>query len=276
MIIGSICHSSVFFSVNLANIKKISCKIVSFFSLDIIYYFYGLYLFHFKVFFSKTVTPMKNLNFQKLLENNHLWIQEKLNEDSDYFEKLSKGQSPRYLMIGCSDSRVPITSLIKAEAGEVFIHRNIANQVNLNDINLLSVLEYSVEHLHIKHIVVIGHYNCGGIAAAVDGVNQGLIENWVSPVNELYYKHKEELSLIEDNHTMCDRLSEINVIEQAINIIKTPILKRAFKSGEFPKIHAWIFDIYTGKIVQQDLKENSLIENGLLPKNYFEIVNSEN
>ncbi len=212
---------------------------------------------------------MKNLNFQKLLENNHQWIQEKLNEDSNYFEKLSKGQSPRYLMIGCSDSRVPITSLIKAEPGEVFIHRNIANQVNLNDINLLSVLEYSVEHLQIKHIVVIGHYNCGGITAAVDGVNQGLIENWVSPVNELFYKHSEELSEIKNKSDMCDRLSEINVIAQAHNIIKTPILQRAFKSGKYPKIHAWIFDIYSGKIIQQNINEEQLIKKGLLPKNYF-------
>ncbi len=219
---------------------------------------------------------MKYLNFNKLLDNNNNWIQEKLKEDSDYFKKLSGPQSPRYLMIGCSDSRVPITSLVKAEPGEIFIHRNIANQVNLNDINLLSVLEYSVEHLQIKHIVVIGHYNCGGIAAAVDGVNQGLIENWVSPVNELYYKHKEDLSLIKDKNMMCDRLSEINVLAQAQNIIKTPILQRAFKSGHFPKIHAWIFDIYTGKIIQKDIKENELIEKGLLPDNYFDIVNQEN
>ena len=216
---------------------------------------------------------MKNLNIKKLLENNQEWIREKLNEDPEYFKKLSKGQSPRYLMIGCSDSRVPITSLIKAEPGEIFIHRNIANQVNLNDINLLSVLEYSVEHLHIKHIVVIGHYNCGGITAAVDGVNQGLIENWVSPVTELYHKHKKELSLIDDKNAMCDRLSEINLIEQAHNIIKTPILQRAFKTNHFPKIHALLFDIYTGKIIQKDIKENELIEKGLLPENYFDVLN---
>ncbi len=219
---------------------------------------------------------MKNLNYQKLLENNQQWIQEKLSEDLEYFEKLSKGQSPRYLIIGCSDSRVPITSLIKAEPGEVFIHRNIANQVNLNDMNLLSVLEYSVEHLNIKHIVVIGHYACGGVAAAVDGVNQGLIESWVSPVSELYLKHKNELSEFTNHQKMCDRLSEINLIEQTYNIIKTPVMKRAFKSGKFPKIHAWLFDIYTGEIVPKDLNEKQLIENGLLPENYFELTNSEN
>ncbi len=216
---------------------------------------------------------MRNLSFEKLLNNNQKWITEKLKENPDYFKKLSKGQSPKFLMIGCSDSRVPVTSLIKAEPGEIFIHRNIANQVNLTDINMLSVLEYSVEHLFIKHIIVVGHYNCGGVAAAVDGINQGLIENWVSPVNELYHKHSAELSLIKDNSKMCDRLSEINVVAQAHNIIKTPVMQRAFKSGKFPKIHAWIFDIYTGKLIQKDINENELIKEGLLPRNYSDIVN---
>jgi len=212
---------------------------------------------------------MKNINLQKLLENNHLWIQEKLNEDPDYFTKLSKGQSPRYLMIGCSDSRVPITSLIKAEPGEIFIHRNIANQVNLNDMNMLSVLEYSVEHLQIKHIIVIGHYKCGGVKAAVDGVNQGLIESWVSPVYELYHQHIEELSEIGDKDKISDRLSEINVVSQAYNIIKSPVMQRAYKSGNYPKVHAWIFDIYTGKLIPQNLNEKELIKKGLLPEDYI-------
>ncbi len=216
---------------------------------------------------------MGNLSFEKLLDNNQKWITEKLKENPDYFKKLSKGQSPKFLMIGCSDSRVPVTSLIKAEPGEIFIHRNIANQVNLTDINMLSVLEYSVEHLFIKHIIVVGHYNCGGVAAAVDGINQGLIENWVSPVNELYHKHSEELSSIKESSKMCDRLSEINVVAQAHNIIKTPVMQRAFKSGKFPKIHAWIFDIYTGKLIQKDINESKLIKEGLLPRNYLEIVN---
>ena len=212
---------------------------------------------------------MKNLNFQKLLENNHLWIQEKLEKDTNYFTKLSKGQSPRYLIIGCSDSRVPITSLIKAEPGEIFIHRNIANQVNLNDMNMLSVLEYSVEHLHIKHIIVVGHYKCGGVAAAVDGVNQGLVESWVSPIYELYHQHSDELSEIQDKDKIRDRLSEINVVSQAYNIIKSPVMQRAYKSGNYPKVHAWIFDIYTGKLVPQDLREKDLIKKTLLPNDYL-------
>ncbi len=211
---------------------------------------------------------MESLSFDILFENNKEWIDEKLESDANYFKKLSKGQAPKYLMIGCSDSRVPITSLIKAEPGEVFIHRNIANQVNLNDINLLSVLEYSVNYLHVKHIVIIGHYNCGGIAAAVDGVDQGLIENWVAPVNELYHKHKKELEAITDNHAKCDRLSEINVVEQAHNIIKTPIMQRSFQAGHFPRVHALMFNIYTGEILPIDIQKNELVKNGFLPENY--------
>ncbi|MCF6366031.1 MAG: carbonic anhydrase [Bacteroidales bacterium] len=212
---------------------------------------------------------MKNLKINELIENNNLWINEKLKKDKNYFSKLSKGQSPRYLMISCSDSRVPLNSLLKAEPGEIFIHRNIANQVNLTDINFLSVLEYSIEHLLIKHIIVVGHYSCGGIAAAVDGVDQGLVENWISPVNDLYNKNSEELSKISDNSAKMDRLSEINTIEQAKNILKTPVYQRALRNKKYPMIHAWIFDIYTGKIIKKDLNIEMLIDAGLLPEYYL-------
>ena len=212
---------------------------------------------------------MKYLKINELIENNDLWIKEKLQEDKDYFIKLSEDQTPRYLMISCSDSRVPLNSLVKAEPGEIFIHRNIANQVNITDINFLSVLEYSIEYLFIKHIIVVGHYSCGGIAAAVDGVDQGLVENWISPVNDLYNKNIVELSQINDAQKRLDRLSEINAIEQAKNIIKTPVYQRSLKNKKFPMIHAWIFDIYTGKIIKQDLKKEQLIRDGLLPDYYL-------
>lgn len=212
---------------------------------------------------------MKYLKINELIANNELWINEKLKTDKDYFSKLSKDQTPAYLMISCSDSRVPLNSLLKAEPGEIFIHRNIANQVSLTDINFLSVLEYSVEHLLIKHIIVVGHYSCGGIAAAVDGVDQGLVENWISPVNDLYNKNISELSQIKDARKKLDRLSEINAIEQAKNIIKTPVYQRALKKRVFPMIHAWIFDIYTGKIIKLNLNIADLIEAGLLPEYYL-------
>jgi len=215
---------------------------------------------------------MKNLKINELIKNNDLWIKEKLKKDKNYFSKLSKGQSPRYLMISCSDSRVPLNSLLKAEPGEIFIHRNIANQVNLTDINLLSVLEYSIVHLSIKHIIVVGHYSCGGIAAAVDGVDQGLVENWINPINDLVKKNSKELSEIFDHSKKMDRLSEINTIEQAKNIIKTPVYQRALKNKKFPMIHAWIFDIYTGKIIKQDLNIEKLTEDGLLPEYYLKHI----
>lgn len=212
---------------------------------------------------------MNYLKIDELIKNNDVWIEEKLQEDKDYFLKLSKGQSPRYLMVSCSDSRVPLTSLLKAEPGEIFIHRNIANQVSLTDINFLSVLEYSIEYLFIRHIIIIGHYRCGGIEAAVDGVDQGLVENWISPVSDIFNKHKEELYKIKDGQKRLDRLSEINVIEQAKNVIKTPVYQRALKNKKFPMIHAWIFDIYTGKMIKQNLQEDILIEEGLLPDFYL-------
>jgi carbonic anhydrase len=212
---------------------------------------------------------MEYLKIDDLLVGNESWIEEKLKSDKDYFLKLSKGQSPRYLMVSCSDSRVPLNSLLKADSGEIFIHRNIANQVNITDINFLSVLEYSIEYLFIKHIIVVGHYNCGGIAAAVDGIDQGLVENWIAPVKDIYNRNIDELMLIKDNQKRMDRLAEINVQEQAKNIIKTPVYQRALKKRKFPMIHAWIFDIYTGKIIRQDLNKEKLIEDGLLPDFYL-------
>jgi len=212
---------------------------------------------------------MNGLKISELIENNELWIKEKLKADDNYFTNLSKGQNPRYLMISCSDSRVPLNSMLKAEPGEIFIHRNIANQVNMTDMNFLSVLEYSIEHLFIKHIIVVGHYSCGGIAAAVDGVDQGLVENWITPVNDIYTKHIEELSKIKYMQKRMDRLSEINVLEQAHNLIKIPIYQRALKKKVYPMLHAWIFDIYTGKIIQKEIDFEGLIKKKLLPTDYI-------
>lgn len=206
--------------------------------------------------------------FEELFRNNREWIQEKLKIDEHYFEKLAEGQHPEYLMIGCSDSRVPMSSLTRSEPGKVFLHRNIANQINLTDINFLSVLEYSVEHLHVKHIIVLGHYRCGGLAAAVDGVDQGLIENWVSPIHDMYKAHKPELDEITDKNDAMDRLSEINVIEQAKNLFKTPVIARAFKREMFPRIHGWIFDIYTGEIKPIELPVDEWKKQGLVPEFY--------
>lgn len=212
---------------------------------------------------------MGKLNYEELLSNNESWIHEKLDLDADYFKKLSAGQSPKYLMIGCSDSRIPLSTMLKAEPGEIFIHRNIANQVSLRDMNFLSVLEFSVIHLRIKHIIITGHYRCGGVAAAVDGVDEGLIENWTAPIKDLYISNQKELEAIKDKQQSLDRLSEINVTEQAKNIFKTPVMQRAFKRGEYPTVHAWIFDIYTGKIVEVALPLDKWKAEGYVPDFYL-------
>ncbi len=186
--------------------------------------------------------------FDNLLKNNTFWAENKLQEDADYFKKLAKGQEPEVLIVGCSDSRVSLEKILKADLGELFIHRNIANQVNIVDINFLSVLEYSINHLHIKYIIVFGHYQCGGVEAAVEGDMHSLTENWVMPIRDLYFENQEEIATFASKREQLDRLSEINTLKQAGNIFKTSVMQRAIEEKRAPEVHAWIFDIYTGKI----------------------------
>jgi len=211
---------------------------------------------------------MKGLNYNELIDNNLKWIDEKLSNDKDYFKKLSRGQSPKYLMIGCSDSRIPLSTMLKAEPGEIFIHRNIANQISATDMNLLSVLEYSVDYLNVKHIIITGHYHCGGVAAAIDGIDQGLVENWISPIKNLYSDNYEELSKIKNRDKMADRLSEINVLYQVENLLKIPTIQRAFKRGQELKVYPWIFNIYNGKFIEMPMPIEKWKKEGLLPENY--------
>lgn len=211
---------------------------------------------------------MGNLILSQLIDNNRRWIKEKISEDKKYFEKLAIDQTPKYLMIGCSDSRVPLNYLLDASPGEIFIHRNIANQVSLTDMNFLSVLEYSVEYLKIEYIIVVGHYACGGVKAAIDGLEQGLVENWVSPIKDLYISNMDEFTGITDKDKIADRLSELNVVSQVRNIFKTAVMHRSFERGKYPKVLGWIFDIYSGKIVELPMPLDEWKKNGLLHKNY--------
>jgi carbonic anhydrase len=211
---------------------------------------------------------MRYLNYNQIIEDNKKWASEKLSADPLFFHTLAKDQKPNFLFISCSDSRVPVTSLTKVEAGEVFVHRNIANQVVITDLNLLSVLEYSVEILKVHHVIVFGHYKCGGIKAAVDGIDQGLVENWVSPIRNLYQENKKELESYNSEQEMLDRLSEINVIEQVKNIVKTPCMQRAFKQDIYPLLHGWIFDIYTGLIKDLKLPLETWKKMNLIPEDY--------
>jgi carbonic anhydrase len=184
--------------------------------------------------------------FEKIFENNKKWINEKLALDENYFEKLSKGQHPEYLYIGCSDSRVTAEDLMGVGPGEVFIHRNIANLVVSTDSNLNAVVQYAVEHLKVKHIIICGHYECGGVNAALNPSDMGQLNSWLQTLRDVYRFHQKELDAITDNQKKFDRLVELNVREQCINIIKIDHVQRSWYKTGFPNIWGWVFDVRTG------------------------------
>ena len=190
--------------------------------------------------------------YLRLLENNKTWVKEQLDLDPAYFEKLSKGQSPEYLWIGCSDSRVPANQITGTEPGEVFVHRNIANMVVHSDMNMLSVLSYAVEVLKVKHIIVCGHYGCGGVIAAMKNQQFGLIDNWLRHIKDVYRYHHTELDAIEDENERARRFVEVNVQEQVHDLGKTSIVQNAWKRNQPLHIHGWVYDINDGLI--NDLK----------------------
>lgn len=193
------------------------------------------------------------MNFNKIFENNEKWISEKLNIDPDYFKNLSKTQSPDILYIGCSDSRVTAEDLMGAEPGEVFVHRNIANQVIVTDNNINAVVQFAVEYLRVKHIVVCGHYECGGIKAALTPSDMGQLNSWLQTLRDVYRIHREELDKIEEDGKKFDRLVELNVKEQCINVIKIDHVQRSWYKTGYPKVHGWVFDIRTGRLVDLNL-----------------------
>lgn len=194
------------------------------------------------------------MHFEHIFENNEQWIAEKLAADPDYFRKLSQGQQPEFLYIGCSDSRVTAEDLMGVQPGEVFIHRNIANQVIATDNNVNSVVQYAVEHLKVKHIIVCGHYECGGVKAALHPSDMGQLNSWLQTLRDVYRLHRKEMDSIADDQQRFDRLVELNVREQCINIIKTDHVQRSWYKTGYPKVHGWVFDVKTGKLI--DLKLN--------------------
>lgn len=192
-------------------------------------------------------------SYSRLLEGNLAWAESKIKEDKDFFTKLSSGQSPEYLWIGCSDSRVPANDVTRTKPGEIFVHRNIANVVIQTDMNLLSVLYFAVDILKVKHVIVCGHYGCGGVSAAMQNKDFGFVNNWLRSIKEVYAKHKIELEKISDQQQREDRLVELNVIEQVNNLAKTRIVQRAWKNSTL-EIHAWTYDCKTGLL--KDLEYN--------------------
>lgn len=193
---------------------------------------------------------------KRILENNKHWVKQKLSEDKDYFNTLSLGQEPRYLFIGCSDSRVPANEISGTGPGEMFVHRNIANMVVHTDVNLLSVLQYAVEVLKVKVIMVCGHYGCGGVAAAASNKQFGLIDNWLRNIKDVMRLHETEILNIQDEDQRLRRLVELNVIEQVHNLSKTSIIQNALQSEDPPQIYGLVYDLKEGylKDLQVDIE----------------------
>jgi carbonic anhydrase len=196
---------------------------------------------------------MKDLeSYQKLLLQNKAWVEQRNNEDKDFFKRLSSQQTPDFLWIGCSDSRVPANQITGTDPGEVFVHRNIANMVVHTDMSMLSVLDYAVNVLEVKHVVVCGHYGCGGVLAAMGNKQIGLIDNWIRHIKDVYRMHQDELEAISDVKERADRFIELNVIEQVYDLGKTSIIQNAWQKRGAPAVHGWVYDIRNGII--KDLK----------------------
>lgn len=191
------------------------------------------------------------MDLNEIFQNNQKWIADKLTEDPDYFKKLSNGQKPEVLYIGCSDSRVSAEELMGAHPGDIFVHRNIANMVISIDLNMMSVVNYAVNFLQVKHIVVCGHYLCGGVKAAMEAEDLGILNPWLRNIRDVYRMHKEELNSIQDTTERYNRLVELNVEEQCYNLLKTAAVQKAHISRGL-RVHAWVFDMQTGQLI--DLK----------------------
>ncbi|TPE43364.1 carbonic anhydrase [Pontibacter mangrovi] len=186
--------------------------------------------------------------YEQLFENNRKWIEQKTGSNKDFFKQLALDQNPEFLYIGCSDSRVTAEEMMGVGPGELFVHRNIANLVTSIDLNVMSVINYAIRALKVKHIIVCGHYDCGGIKAAMTPQDLGLLNPWLRNIRDVYRYHKDELKAITDERQRYDRLVELNVIEQCTNVIKTAALQLSYQAEGFPQVHGWVFDIKTGRI----------------------------
>ena len=192
--------------------------------------------------------------YEQIFENNKKWVATKTANDADFFKKLALDQRPEFLYIGCSDSRVTAEDLMGLQPGEVFVHRNVANLVNATDLNVMAVINYAVRHLGVKHVVVCGHYNCGGVKAAMQPKDMGILNPWLRNIRDVYRLHKEELNAIAEEHERYNRLVELNVQEQCINVIKLAAVQQEYVQKGYPTVHGWVFDLKSGLL--KDLKIN--------------------
>src|SRR6201996_1542748 len=202
-------------------------------------------------------TSEDDFSYQALLEGNKKFIERSLSEDPQYFGKMAKCQKPPVLWIGCADSRVPANQITNTNPGEIFVHRNIANMVIHTDMNMLSVLDYAVNVLQVKHVIVTGHYGCGGVIAAMSNKEFGLIDNWLRHIKDVYRIHATELDNIKDEGKRADRLVELNVVENVYNLCKTSIVQNAWKSGQDLSVHGWVYSISTGKITDMKISTSN-------------------
>ena len=186
--------------------------------------------------------------YKKIIDNNKLWVESQLAIDKEYFKDLAKGQQPPLLWIGCSDSRVPANEIIGAKPGEVFVHRNIANMVIHSDMNMLSVLDYAVNVLKVKHVIVCGHYGCGGVKAAMGNQSIGLIDNWIRHIKDVYRLHEHYLNTIEDEEERFNKFVEVNAQEQVFDLAKTSIVQNAWRNGQDLTLHGWTYGLNSGYI----------------------------
>lgn len=200
------------------------------------------------------------MDITRIFKNNQSWVQRKLTEEPDYFSNLSKGQKPDILYIGCSDSRVSAEELMGVSPGDVFVLRNIANMVPNTDLSVMSVVNYAVSHLKVKHVVVCGHYYCGGVQAAMKSEDLGILNPWLRNIRDVYRTHKDELNSIENEELRYKRLVELNVEEQCINILKTAEVQKAQRDRNLT-VHGWVFDVHSGKLIDLQIDFIKLLEN---------------
>ena len=186
--------------------------------------------------------------YERLLKENKSWAAARVKEDPDYFNRLAHLQTPEFLWIGCSDSRVPANEITGTQPGEIFVHRNVANMVVHTDLNLLTVLDYAVNHLKVKHVIVCGHYGCGGVKASMTNHNFGIINKWLRNIKDVYRFHREELDNISEEDARADRLVELNVQEQVMNLAKTSIIQKAWEHEQRPHLHGWVYGLKDGLI----------------------------
>jgi carbonic anhydrase len=192
-----------------------------------------------------------------LKANNRAWAERMVSRDPDFFKRLENQQSPQYLWIGCSDSRVPANEIVDLAPGEIFVHRNVANLAPPQDANYLSVLQFAVDVLKVRHIIVVGHYGCGGIKAAVDGKRRGLIDHWLHPIREVAEDHHAELEAIADPHKRSDRLCELNVMRQVRNVASDVFVQDAWARGQALSVHGWVYSLATGLVNDLDVTERA-------------------